>query len=163
SCKFLQGKGANVPADVDVRFALGRGDTGLYVYAIWSHKAEYPALRLGEARYTVKLNERIFDYMTIDAKRRKVMPTPADCDNGEQLNMKEVRRLTTGTYKGQAEHKYDYSAIQFETPAYGWSSTKQHVGLWIVNPTIEYLGGGPTKVELTGHLDVNTGAAPTLC
>ena len=71
--------------------------------------------------------------------------------------------MTTGLYTGLPEHKYDYSAIQFETPAFGWSSTKQHVGLWIVNPTIEYLGGGPTKVELTGHLDVNTGAAPTLC
>ena len=34
--------------------------------------------------------------------------------------------------------------------------------IWFVNPTIEYLSGGATKVELTGHRDVNTGAAPTL-
>src|SRR5205814_5024332 len=33
---------------------------------------------------------------------------------------------------------------------------------WFVNPTIEYLSGGATKVELTGHLDNNAGAAPTL-
>jgi rhamnogalacturonan endolyase len=79
-----------------------------------------------------------------------------------QLNMKEVRRLTTGLYSGQVEHKYDYSAVQFEIPAYGWSSTEHHVGLWFVNPSIEYLSGGPTKVELTGHLDVNAGAAPTV-
>jgi rhamnogalacturonan endolyase len=111
----------------------------------------------------MKLNERVFDYMTIDERRRKIMPTPADWDKGEALNMKETRRMTTGVYAGQPEHKYDYSAIQFDTPAFGWSSTKEHVGLWIVNPTIEYLGGGPTKVELTGHLDVNAGGAPTLC
>ncbi len=164
SCRFVYGQGGgNLPADVDLRFALGRGDAGLYVYSIWIHKPEYPALRLGEARYTVKLHERVFDYMTIDAQRRKVMPTAADWDKGTELNMKEVRRMTTGLHAGHAEHKYDYSAIQFETPAFGWSSTQHHVGLWIVNPTIEYLGGGPTKVELTGHLDVNTGAAPTLC
>jgi rhamnogalacturonan endolyase len=164
SCKFPQGKGGStLSADVDLRFALGRGDCGIYVYAIWSHKPGFPGFRLGEARYTIKLNESAFDYMTIDAQRRKVMPTPDDWDKGTQLNMKEVRRMTTGIYSGQAEHKYDYSAIQFETPAFGWSSTKHKVGLWVVNPTIEYLGGGPTKVELTGHLDVNTGAAPTLC
>jgi rhamnogalacturonan endolyase len=164
SCKFLQGKGGGtLPADVDLRFALGRDDSGVYVYSLWHHKPEYAGFRLGEARYTIKLNERVFDYMTIDDKRRKEMPTPADWDKGTQLNMKEVRRMTTGKYAGQPEHKYDYSAVQFDTPAFGWSGTKDKVGLWVVNPTIEYLGGGPTKVELTGHLDVNPGAAPTLC
>jgi rhamnogalacturonan endolyase len=164
ACRFpyTQGRGA-LPADVDLRFALGRGDSGIYAYAIWVHPPEYPALRLGEARLTVKLNEQIFDYLTIDAHRRKVMPTPSDWDRGTPLNMKEARRLTTGRYAGQPEHKYDYSAVQFDTPAFGWSSTQHHVGLWVVNPTIEYLGGGSTKVELTGHLDVNIGAAPTLC
>src|SRR5262249_19706050 len=110
SCKFPQGKGGStLPAHVDLRFALGRGDPGVYVYAIWSHKPEYPGFRLGEARYTIKLNEAVFDYMSIDAKRRKVMPTSADWDKGTQLNMKEVRRMTTGLYSGQPEHKYDYS------------------------------------------------------
>jgi rhamnogalacturonan endolyase len=32
----------------------------------------------------------------------------------------------------------------------------------MINPSIEYLAGGPTKVELTGHLDVNPGGLPTL-
>jgi rhamnogalacturonan endolyase len=163
SCKFSPGKGGNLPADVDLRFALGRGDAGLYVYSLWAHKPDYAALRLGEARYTLKLNEKVFDYLTIDANRRKLMPTPEDWDKGTPLNMKEVRRMTTGRYAGQPEHKYDYSAVQFDTPAFGWSSTANKVGLWVVNPTTEYLGGGPTKVELTGHLDVNAGAAPTLC
>src|SRR5262249_643568 len=51
---------------------------------------------------------------------------------------------------------------QSEIPAYGWSSTAHHVGLWFINPSIEYLSGGPTKMELTGHLDNNEGGAPTL-
>src|SRR5207248_2510394 len=72
------------------------------------------------------------------------------------------RRLNTGIYAGQVEHKYDYSAVQFEVPAFGWSGTKDNVGLWFVNPSIEYLSGGATKVELTAHLDNNSGAAPTV-
>jgi rhamnogalacturonan endolyase len=76
--------------------------------------------------------------------------------------MKEARRLTTGIYKGRAEHKYDYSAIQSEIPAFGWSSTKEHLGFFFINPSMEFLSGGPTKVELTGHLDDNEGGDPTI-
>ncbi len=158
-CRF---RGGNSPLDVDIGYALGRGDSGIYTYTIWNHPPTYRRFSVAEARFAMKLNEKVFDYMTIDARRRKVMPTPADWDYGTPLNMKEARRLTTGRYAGQAEHKYDYSAIQFKIPAFGWSSTQYKVGLWIINPSIEYLSGGPTKVELTGHLDVNTGAAPTL-
>jgi rhamnogalacturonan endolyase len=157
-----KGPGGGAAVDIEVRYTLGRGDSGIYTYSILTHKADYPRTSIGEARFCAKLNGKVFDYMTIDANRRKVMPRPEDWDRGKQLNMKEVRRLTTGASSGQVEHKYDYSAIQYEVPAYGWSSTKQRLGLWFVNPSIEYLSGGPTKVELTGHLDNNTGAAPTL-
>lgn len=157
-----QGPGGSAIADIEIRYALGRGDSGLYTYSIFDHKPSYPVTSIGEARFCAKLNARLFDYMTIDANRNKRMPAPADWDQGTPLNMKEVRRLNTGIYAGQVEHKYDYSAIQFDIPAYGWSSISRHIGLWFINPSIEYLSGGATKVELTGHLDNNRGAAPTL-
>ncbi len=156
------GPGGSAVADIEIRYTLERGAAGVYTWSIFTHPAEYPATSIGEARFCAKLNGKVFDYMTIDANRRKIMPRPEDWDKGTQLNMKEARRLTTGIYSGQVEHKYDYSAIQFDIPAYGWSSTEHKVGLWFVNPSIEYLSGGPTKVELTGHLDNNAGAAPTL-
>src|SRR4051812_17977294 len=156
------GPGGSTVCDVEIRYALGRGDSGVSTYSVFTHKPEYPATSIGEARYGAKLNPDVFDHMTIDANRRKVMPRPEDWDRGTELNMKEVRRLTTGRYAGQVEHKYDYSAVQFDVPAFGWSSTQHRVGLWFVNPSIEYLSGGATKVELTGHLDVNAGGAPTL-
>jgi rhamnogalacturonan endolyase len=163
SCKFgHDGKSSGLPVEVDMRFALGRGDSALYVYAIWEHKPGHPAFSVGEGRMAFKLNPDVFDYMTIDAKRRRVMPSGSDWDKGAPLNMKEARRMTTGIHKGEAEHKYDYSAILADTPAYGWSSTKHHVGVWLINPSDEYLAGGPTKVELTAHLDVNPGGLPTL-
>ncbi len=156
------GPGGSAAADIEIRYALGRGDSGVYTYSVFTHRPEYPNTSVGEARFGTKLNPEVFDYMTIDAKRRKLMPRPEDWDQGTQLNMKEVRRLNTGIYAGQVEHKYDYSAIQFDIPAFGWSSTRNRISLWFINPTIEYLSGGATKVELTGHLDNNAGAAPTL-
>ena len=163
SCNFHNAPGStNSPLDVDVRYSLGRGESWLYTYLLWSHKRGYPSFNVGEARYAVKLNPDVFDYMSIDKDRRRQMPSPADWDAGAPLNLKEARRMTTGIHKGHAEHKYDYSAVIFDIPAYGWSSTKHNIGFWFINPSFEYMAGGPTKAELTGHLDVNPGGTPTL-
>ena len=162
------GPGGSTVADIEVRYALGRGSSGLYTYSVLDHKPSYPTTSIGEARYAVKLNDDVFDWMTVDADRNLKMITAYDWDHGIQLNMKEARRMTTGIMKGQVEHKYDYSAVQFDTPAYGWSSTSRHVGFWIVNPSEEYLSGGATKLELSAHRDatftssLTAPAAPTL-
>jgi rhamnogalacturonan endolyase len=147
-----EGPGGTAACDIEIRYALGRGDSGVYTYSIFTHQPDYPFTSIGEARFCMKLDDGVFDHLTIDSNRNKQMASARDWDQGTQLNLKEARRLNTGIYQGQVEHKYDYSAIQFDVPAFGWSSTKEHVGCWLVNPTTEYLSGGATKVELTGHL-----------
>ena len=154
--------GARMVCDLEIRYSLGRDDHGIYTYAIFAHSGGYPATQVGESRYGVKLNGKIFDWMSIDRRRNALMPTGSDWDHGTPLNMKEARRLTTGRFAGRAEHKYDYSALQFDIPAFGWSSTGEHLGVYFINPSMEYLSGGATKVELTGHLDDNDGGDPTL-
>lgn len=147
---------------LEERYSMGRHDHGLYTYAIFGHAANAPAAGIGESRFGAKLNGQVFDWLSIDAQRNKKMPSGYDWDHGTPLNMKEARRLTTGIYAGQPEHKYDYSSCQFKIPAFGWSSTTKHIGLFFINPTIEYLSGGATKYELTGHLDDGAGGDPTL-
>ena len=147
------GPGGSVIADIEIRYALGRNDSGVYTYSIFSHPTNYPATSVGEARFCAKLNEDVFDWMTVDANRNMKMLTTYDWNHGTPMNMKEARRMNSGIYKGQVEHKYDYSANQFDVRAWGWSSTTKNVGLWFVNPSVEYLSGGPTKVELSAHRD----------
>jgi len=148
--------------DMEIRYALGREDHGIYTYAVFTHEPSYGATSLGESRYGFKLNSQVFDWLSVDAQRNEMMPKGADWDAGTDLNMKEARRLTTGVHKGRAEHKYDYCADQFDTPAFGWSGTKTHVGLYFINPSMEYLSSGPYHFELTGHLDDGDGGDPTL-
>jgi rhamnogalacturonan endolyase len=50
--------------------------------------------------------------------------------------------------------------VQFEHPVYGWSSTTEKLGFWLINPSFEYLSGGPTKVEFLCHRDTTPVAAP---
>ncbi|MBW4888993.1 hypothetical protein KXQ82_04675 [Mucilaginibacter sp. HMF5004] len=156
------GQGGGLIADLEIRYTLERGAHGLYTYAIFTHQAAYPAGSVGESRFGFKLSAQVFDWMSIDDQRNFIMPTGKDWDAGDDLNMKESRRLTTGVYKGRAEHKYDYSADQFKIPAFGWSSTKEKVGLYIINPSFEYLSSGPLHFELTGHIDDGDGGDPTL-
>jgi rhamnogalacturonan endolyase len=143
----------SVPSDIEVRYSLGQGDSGLYLEEIWHHKPEHPKLTFPVGRFVVKLNDDIFDWMTIDERRSMQMITADDWNHGTVMNMKEARLMNSGVMKGVVEHKYDYAAVQFETPAYGWSSTKQKIGIWLINPSNEYMSGGPTKLELSAHRD----------
>jgi rhamnogalacturonan endolyase len=146
----------------DTRYAMGQGESGVYTYSIYTHPADVGASVMGENRFGAKLNGEVFDWLSVDDNRNKQMASGSDWDHGIQLNMKEARKLTTGIYAGQVEHKYDYSIVQFNSPAFGWSSTHDHVGFFLINPTIEFLSGGPTKVELSCHLDDNAGGDPTI-
>jgi rhamnogalacturonan endolyase len=70
--------------------------------------------------------------------------------------------MSVGVYKNSVEHKYSYNAVQYKVPAYGWSSTKQHLGIWFINPTIEYLSGGASKQELDCHFGDNGNPDPII-
>lgn len=156
------GRPGELPAAAEYRYALLADDPGLYITAEYHHAPGRAPFSLGEARYVVKLDGGLFDHLTIDAKRNGPMPSGADWEQGAPLNLKEARRMTTGRFKGKAEHKYGYSAVLAETPAYGWCSSAKGLGVWMINPSMEYIAGGPTKMELTGHLDGGRGGRPTL-
>lgn len=123
-------------ADVEIRYALGRGDSAVATYCIFEHRPEYPASSIAEARFCAKLNE-FFDWMSVSPARNQAYPK--DLHEGD---------------------KYVYTVVQSENPAFGWSSTTRKVGFWILNPSMEYMSGGPTKVEFQGHRDTNAVAAP---
>ncbi len=154
------GPGGSAIADIEIRWCLHRGDSGIYTYSIWEHKPTYPQTSVGEARFCAKLNDSVFDWMTVDADRNMKMITAYDWNHGNVMNMKEARLMNSGIMKGQVEHKYDYSANQFNVLAWGWSSTTKHIGFWFINPTTEYLSGGPTKMELSAHRDATFGDDP---
>ena len=154
--------GGGTYCDMEIRYAMGRGDSGVYVYAIFSHPASYRAGGVGsESRYITKINQT-FDWISVDADRNMLECAPTDWGTGVVVHAKEQRILTKGAYKNSVEHKYSYSGVQYKTPAYGWSSTKDHIGIWFINPTIEYLSGGPTKLELDCHFGDNGNPDPII-
>jgi rhamnogalacturonan endolyase len=153
--------GARAGLDIEVRYALARGASGIYAYAIFSHPASYGPMGEGESRYITKLNHT-FNWISVDADRNMLECTPEDWGAGVVIHAKEQRILGTGYYKNSVEHKYSYNAVQYRIPAYGWSSTKDHIGVWFINPTTEYLSGGAEKLELVCHFDANNNPDPII-
>ena len=158
------GQDKAVPMDIEIRYALRRADSGVYGWTIASHAPQYPPFNVEVCTVCLKLNPEVVDFLSVDARRQRLMATPEDWVKGTQLNLWEARRLNTGVRKGEVEHKYDYAATYSQTPAWGWSSTTKQVGLFIVNPSLEYLNGGPAVGDITGHIDVKPSlpADPTL-
>ena len=126
----------NVTVDVEIRYTLERAASGVYTCSIFRHPADYPPAQFTEARYCAKLAP-FFDWISVD----------------KEVNRHYPKDLFVGD-------KYVYTANQSENPAFGWSSTTEHIGLFFINPSMEYMGGGPTKVEFLGHRDTNEEAAP---
>jgi len=144
-------KGVNGRMDIEVRYTLERGASGIYTYAIYSHGASYPAAGEGESRFINQLNSR-FDWLSVDADRNLPMCDNQDLHAGVVIHAKEQRILSTGIYKNSVEHKYSYCAEMYKLPAYGWSSIQDHIGIWFINPANEYLGGGPSRIDLVCHM-----------
>jgi rhamnogalacturonan endolyase len=129
---------SNFAADVQIRWALGRGDSGVYTYCQFEHKPDYPASTITEARFCAKLAD-YFDWMSVAQTEHHNKYYPASLREGD---------------------KYVYTTNQYKNPAFGWSSTTKNVGFFIINPSNEYMSGGPTKIEFLGHRDTNQIAAP---
>ena len=125
-------------SDIEIRYALGRGDSGVYTYCIFEHPPAYPLTILGEARFCAKLAD-FFDWMSVGQSPHHHKYYPASLREGD---------------------KYVYTLNQADNPAFGWSSTTKRVGFWCLNASMEYMSGGPTKVEFQGHRDTNRIAAP---
>jgi rhamnogalacturonan endolyase len=138
--------------DIETRYTLERGTSGFYTYAEYTHKASYPASGFGENRFILESMNRDFDWLSVDKDRNMLMTSDDDLRKGVVIHAKEQRILNSGVYANSVEHKYSYNAIMYKLTAWGWSSTKDHIGVYFMNPSNEYIGGGAEKLDLIDHM-----------
>ena len=145
-------KGVNGRMDIEVRYAMERGVSGFYTYAQFFHtQANYPAAGEGESRFILQMNP---DLQLALGRRRPQhahvqQPGPA---RGRRRSRQGTANPQHRIYKNSVEHKYSYCGVMYKLPAYGWSSIKDHVGVWFINPSTEYIGGGAEKLDLVCHM-----------
>ena len=146
SQKF-SGKGA--PFDVELHYVLRRGDSGFYEYVVFRHPQGYPEGQLGDARMLFRVNDHVFDFMTIDDQRRRFMPPPNTPN--KPLGPKESLMMTDGPFKGVIEDKYHDFTDAGEHFVHGWEGSNSGLGCWILYGSTEDENGGPTKQHNNAH------------
>ena len=143
-------KGVNGRMDIETRVTLERGVSGFYTYAEYTHPASYPRAGEGESRFILQDMNPTFDWLSVDKDRNQL--TPINVPEDHTVHAKEQSIYTTGIYKNSVEHKYSYNAPMYKLQAWGWSSTKDHIGVYFINPSTEYIVGGPERLDLIDHM-----------
>ena len=138
--------------DIETRYALERGTSGFYTTAEYTHPSSYPPAGEGESRFILESMNRTFDWLSVDHDRNQLMTSDDDLRKGVVIHAKEQRILESGVYANSVEHKYSYNAVMYKLTAWGWSSTKDHIGVYFINPSNEYIGGGSEKLDLIDHM-----------
>ncbi|XP_057418464.1 uncharacterized protein LOC130712662 [Lotus japonicus] len=150
---------SNIPLNIDLRYILRRGTSGLYIYAILKRSEKFPALEIDHIRSVFRLQQDRFHYMAIADDRQRVMPTAEDRATGQRLDYDEAVLITHPSnpeLKGEVDDKYQYSCESKDNRLHGWinmdSASNKSVGFWMITPSIEFRNGGPTHQGLTSHV-----------
>jgi len=143
------------PCDVELHYALRKGDKGVYVYSKLEHKPNYKAFNLGSWRQvwwmaTTDDGNNLCEHIYADSLRNWVEYSPNDAS--EPTGIAEIIKLTSGARAGKFDGKYEYSMKFWDNPVWGHASDINHIGLWMVNASCEYYNEGPT------YHDLNTAA-----
>ncbi|GAV73071.1 Rhamnogal_lyase domain-containing protein [Cephalotus follicularis] len=155
----LSNRGIQVPLNVDKRYIVRRGISGLYVYAIMERLEGWPDVDMDQIRVVFKLKEDMFHYMAISDSRQRIMPMPEDRNTGFALAYPEAVLLTNPTnpeLRGEVDDKYQYSCEDKDNRVHGWIASDQGVGFWLITPSDEFRVAGPNKQDLTSHVGPTT-------
>ena len=134
--------------DLETRFTLERGTSGFYTYTEYTHHASYPTAGEGESRFILQDLNPTFDWRSVDKDRNQL---ESNAPEDHEVHAKEQSIYDSGIYKNSVEHKYSYNAPMYKLQAWGWSSTKDHIGVYFINPSNEYIMGGPERLDLIDH------------
>ena len=162
------------PEDIEIHYVLRRGNTGLYVYAILSHPASYPALNMGEWRmvwwhpHTSTLFT--FEKEYVDNFRHHDMPTYAEFANpiitvpasgntaAQSTRIAEISLMPpagtlpaneTSTRAGTFNCKYEFNMEYTTFGAWGHASDVNKKGVWFIPGSFEFFNDGPTHQDLS--------------
>ncbi|KAA8528384.1 hypothetical protein F0562_035739 [Nyssa sinensis] len=154
-------QGEHAPLNIDKRFIMLRGSPGFYSYAIYEHLEDMPAFNLNETRIAFMLKIDKFHYMAMADNRQRYMPLPDDRlpGRGEELAYPEAVLLVNPVepeFKGEVDDKYQYSCENKDNRVHGWICFDPPVGFWLITPSNEFRTCGPTKQDLTSHVNPTT-------
>ena len=128
----------------EMHYALMKDESGIYCFIEQYHHAGSPDGGFGQIRWGLRSSEELFDYHLVRDNIQGPMPKMADF----------VREIQDWTYKlpdSTIYSKYDYSDYVEGRNVYGMAGQKSGLGLFVIQPSHEYVNSGPTKQQNTVH------------
>jgi len=131
------------PFAAEMHCVLPRGESGFYLYAVFRHGAGMAAGSVGETRFVIKgvPGTQLFTHHVVDDRRKGPYPTAAVVE--------QIQDATWRLEDGSIYTKYDNCAYLAHHHVHGMAG--HGLGMWMIFPSNEFIGGGPFKQELTVH------------
>jgi rhamnogalacturonan endolyase len=141
----LTSKSSRFPFTTEVHYVLPRGASGFYASVAYRHGPGMARAGLGQTRFVIKgpAATRLFTHHVIDSRRKGPIPTARKAEKVQDATY----RLADGT----VYTKYDNCVYEADHRVHG--AAGHGLGLWMIYPSNEFLGGGPLKQNLTVHMD----------
>ncbi len=127
----------------DLHYILKSGNLGIYCYLLESHQAKDSVGKYGQTRWGIKADESLFDYHLVRDSIQGPMPKMAELTH-------DVQDWTFLMPDSSYYTKYDYADYIEDRFVHGMAGSKGF-GLFVINPSHEYLNGGPTKQYQNVH------------
>ena len=125
-------------------FIMLKGVSGIYSYV--TIKGTSTEIKLREMRVVYRVSPSLFTYGYVTDAMQGELPSIADMI---AVNDNPIMDATYLMPDGSVYTKYNWANYVVEDSVHGLMSSSE--GVWAINPSCEYLNGGPMKQELTVH------------
>jgi rhamnogalacturonan endolyase len=136
--------------DAHRHFSMLRGSPGIYVTAIVTRGPNAPAGEASTGSFTCKLGDTPWNWLAQDGADPRFQAMPGDFTSVGDVEAcpKEVVLMTSGSFAGQFECKYDFAGDMGALTTTGWCSTTADIGLWLLHASNEYFASGPMHRDI---------------
>jgi rhamnogalacturonan endolyase len=137
------------PFETEMHIILRRGDAGFYLWVRYAHSAGDAAAILEQTRVVMRAHRGtdLFTHYIVNETHKGPFPSGPILDTVFD---------TTWLYQfdGIAHSKYETVNYVADDLVHGMAG--HGVGMWLIQPSREYVNGGPLRQELTVHQDSPT-------
>jgi rhamnogalacturonan endolyase len=141
---------STVPITIAQHYILRAGERGVHMFTEVAHPASSPAAAIGELRFVLRGDPKIFNTHSIEDNISGVMPDQSKLDSAPAVQdaTYDLQGLNSG-YPKRYYTKYDWSALNKDHLVHGFYGN--NTGLWMTYAQKDTLTGGPTRYDLAVH------------
>jgi rhamnogalacturonan endolyase len=123
----------------DLHYVMCAGVSGIYCFLLEHHNPKAPDAYYGQTRWGISADSKLFNYHLVRDNHQGPMPDRKTDFNDEVSDW--TFRLPDSSYYS----KYDYADYIEDKHVHGMAGVNSGYGMFVIQPSFEYLLGGPTK------------------